>query len=85
MLAVVYATCRASHARQVNSYDPDENGYLGPPGWRLGVGLTTPHRKNLFRNPAISFGKQKIENNGDWLLRRTRLSQGCSLERMEEY
>jgi len=45
MLAVVYATGRASHARQVKGDDPDEKGYPDPPGWGLGVGLTTPHRK----------------------------------------
>jgi hypothetical protein len=35
------ATGRASHARQVKDVDPDKEGYPGPPGWRLGVGLTT--------------------------------------------
>jgi hypothetical protein len=33
---------RASHARQVKGDDPDKKGYPGPPGWGLGVGLTTP-------------------------------------------
>jgi hypothetical protein len=47
MLAVAYATGRASHARQVKGDDPDKKGYPGPPGWGLGVGLTTPHSKNL--------------------------------------
>jgi len=32
----------ASHARQVKGDDPYEKGYPGPPGWGLGVGLTTP-------------------------------------------
>jgi len=32
MLAVAYATGRASHARQVKGDDPDEKGYPGPPG-----------------------------------------------------
>jgi hypothetical protein len=45
MLAVAYATGRASHARQVKGDDPDEKGYPDPPGWGLGVGLTTPYRK----------------------------------------
>ena len=41
MLVVAYATGRASHARQVKGDDPDEKGYPGPPGWGLGVRLTT--------------------------------------------
>jgi hypothetical protein len=47
MLAVAYATGRASLARQVKGDDPDIKGYPGPPGWGFGVGLTTPHSKNL--------------------------------------
>ena len=51
MLAVAYATGRASHARQVKGDDPDKNGYPGPQGWGLGVRLTTPPRKKiLLRN-----------------------------------
>jgi hypothetical protein len=45
MLAVAYATGRASHARQVKGEDPDKQGYPGSPVWGFGVGLTTPHRK----------------------------------------
>jgi hypothetical protein len=36
------ATGRASHCRQVKGEDPDKKGYPGPPGWGLGMGLTTP-------------------------------------------
>jgi hypothetical protein len=46
MLAVAYATGRASHGRQVKGDDPDKKGYPGLPGWGFGVGLTTPHSKN---------------------------------------
>jgi hypothetical protein len=47
MLAVAFATGRASHARQVNGDDPDKKGHTGPPGWGFGVGLTNPHSKKL--------------------------------------
>jgi len=38
---------RASHARQVKGDDPDKNGYPGPPGWGLGMRLTTPRCKKI--------------------------------------
>jgi hypothetical protein len=47
MLAVAYATGRASHARQVKGDDPDKKGYPGPPGWGFGVGLIKPNSKKL--------------------------------------
>jgi hypothetical protein len=40
------ATGRVSLAGQVRGDDPDYKGYPGPPGWELGVTLTTSHRKN---------------------------------------
>jgi hypothetical protein len=45
MLAVAYATGRASHARQVKGDDPEKRVTPGPPRWGFGVGLTTPHSK----------------------------------------
>jgi hypothetical protein len=47
MLALAYATGRASHARQVKGDDPDKKGYPGPQSWGFGVGLTTPHSKKI--------------------------------------
>jgi hypothetical protein len=47
MLAVAFATGRASHAGQVKGDDPGKKGYPGSPGWGFGVGLTTPHSKKL--------------------------------------
>jgi hypothetical protein len=47
MLAVAYATGRASHARQVKGDDPDNKGYPGPPGWGFGVKLITPHSRKF--------------------------------------
>jgi hypothetical protein len=62
MLAVAYATGRVSHARKVKGDDPDEKEYPGPPGWGLGVRLTTPpHKRILLRD----------------LKRRPRHTQGC--------
>jgi hypothetical protein len=47
MLAVAYATGKASHTRQVKGDGPDKKGYPCPPGWGFGVGLTSPNSKNL--------------------------------------
>ena len=51
MLVVAYATGRASDARQIKGENPDKKGYLGPPGWGLGVGLTTHPIKNIVTKP----------------------------------
>jgi len=45
MPAVALATGRATLAGQVEGDGPDERGYPGPPGWGLGVRLTTSPRK----------------------------------------
>ena len=37
----------ASHAGQVKGDDPDKKGYPGPPGWELGVRMTTLPHKNI--------------------------------------
>ena len=39
------ATGRVYDAGQVKGDDPDEKGYLGTPGWQLGVRPTTSLRK----------------------------------------
>jgi hypothetical protein len=70
MLAVAYATGRASHARQVKGDDPDKKGYTGPSGWGSGVRLTTPSRKkislrNLNRRPRPIQGCRADDDNDD--------------------
>jgi len=40
------ATVRASHSGRIKGDYPDEKGYPGPPGWGLGIRLTTsPHKR----------------------------------------
>jgi len=52
MPAVALATGRATLAGQVEGDGPDERGYPGPPGWGLGVMLTTsPHKKSIVTKP----------------------------------
>jgi hypothetical protein len=86
MLAVAYATGRASHARQVKGDDPDEKGYPGPQGWGSGVGLTTPRRKNnLFRNPIINLGRMRNKYGrkklGNWKVMKIKQWMGKTKDR----
>jgi hypothetical protein len=66
MLAVVYATGRASHTRQVKCDDPDKKGYPGRPGWGFGVELTTPHSKKIVvRNVEQRKKLDKFKDGGE--------------------
>jgi len=57
MLAVAYATGRASHATQAKGDDPDKKGYPGPPGWGFGMGLTTPPSNKTYCYESQAKGK----------------------------
>jgi hypothetical protein len=48
MPAVALATGRVTLAGQVEGDGPDERGYPGPPGWGVGVKLTTSPRKKTY-------------------------------------
>jgi len=73
MLAVANATGRASHARQVKGVDPDKKGYPGPPGWRFGVGLTTPHSKKRIVTKVEQ--RNKLDRFNDDGRKRTRYTE----------
>ena len=69
MLAVVYATSWASHARQVKGDDPDKKEYPGPPGGGFSVGLTTRHSKKLIFTKVEQ--RKKLDRLNDDGLKRT--------------
>jgi hypothetical protein len=77
MLAVAYATGRASHARQVKGDDPDKKGYSGPPGWGFDLGLTTPHSKKIIVT--------KVEKRERWMDLTMMERVGDRWEKMEGY
>jgi len=67
MLAVAYAAGMASHAREVKGDYPDEKGYPGPPGWGLGMRLTTPpHKKILLKGHAPPRAVEPSMMNYSW-------------------
>jgi hypothetical protein len=86
MLAVAYATGRASHARQVMTQTKRDTR---PPGWRFGVGLATPHNKKLIVTKVEQRKKRgrcndggeswrHIGKNGRILLDRPKPTAGCT-------
>jgi hypothetical protein len=81
MMAVAYATGRASHARQVKGDDPDEKEYPGPPGWGFGVVLTTPHSKKLIVTKVEQ--RNKLHRFNDDGRKRTRYVIARSLPAIE--
>jgi len=87
MLAVAYATGRASHAIQVKGDDPDKKGYPGPPGWVFGVVLTTPPSKKLIVTKVEQ--RKKLDRLNDDGRKKTRYTEitlekkGKTQERLE--
>ena len=58
------ATGRVSQAKHVKGDDPDKKGCPGPPGWGLGVRLTTPSSNTyLLRNfnQSLEIKKKSLE------------------------
>jgi len=64
MLAVAYATCRVSHARQVKGDDPDKRDTLVLQVGGVGMGLTTPHSKKKLIVTKVG-QREKLERLND--------------------
>jgi hypothetical protein len=47
-------TGMASRARRVKGDDPDKKGYLGPPGWGLGLGMINSHQYQVHSRPSAT-------------------------------
>jgi len=74
------ATGRASHARQVKGYDPDKNGYPGPPGWGLGMRLTPSPHKNIFFEKLLKLETDRNNKDGPAQIRIYKWERGmCCL------
>jgi hypothetical protein len=74
------ANVSVSHARQVKGDDPNKQGYPGPPGWGLGVGLTTPSHKKYSVEKLLNLetGRQfwkRLRSTEDFNARRRRRIQ----------
>jgi hypothetical protein len=69
MMAIAYATGRASHARQVKGDDPDKKEYPCLPGWELGV-RQKPHpiKENIVTKPQRNRGGQGLPRAVAWMM-----------------
>ena len=78
-------TGRVSQARHVKGDDPDKKGCPCPPGWGLGVRLTTPPSNTyLLRNFNQSLEIKKKQKPWSRGLKRPRPKLGCSATEEEE-
>jgi hypothetical protein len=55
--------------------NPDKKGYPGPPGWGLGVGLTTPYHKKCFVEKLLKF------ETGQQFWKRLKSTKDCNATR----
>jgi len=73
MTAVASATGRATLAGQFEGDGLDKRGYPGPPGWGLGVRLTSPCNKIIVTKPYNKPLRKvygPVKENESWRIRR---------------